>query len=420
MKKIIYDVIQCRSPSFFALLGFLGTLVAIGLGSAYYMEHHGHHVTGMTNQIVWGLPHVFAIFLIVAASGALNVASIGSVFSKTMYKPLGRLSGLLSIVLLVGGLVILVLDLGHPDRLIVAMTSYNFKSIFAWNIFLYTGFMVVVGVYLWFMMERKMTPYSSKAGFVAFLWRLILTTGTGSIFGFIVARQGYDAAIMAPMFIIMSFSFGLAVFLLILITTYRCVNWPLGNSILVHLRGLLGIFVASVLYFSIVYHLTNLYVTENHAFERFVLVDGGVYPLLFWGGHILAGSLLPLLFLYHPAFSKSESGMVLASILVILGAFAQLYVIIIGGQAYPLDTFPDYDVISSSFFDGRALHPYAPTLWEFLLGLGGVAFSILLAVIGMLILPFLPISLTDAHIDPYHLFDVEKQIEQEQAAHPDA
>ena len=46
------------------------------------MEHHGHVVTGMNNQVVWGLPHVFAIFLIVAASGVLNVASIGSVFGR--------------------------------------------------------------------------------------------------------------------------------------------------------------------------------------------------------------------------------------------------------------------------------------------------------------------------------------------------
>jgi len=39
----------------------------------------------MNNQIVWGLPHVFAIFLIVAASGVLNVSSIGSVFNKPAY-----------------------------------------------------------------------------------------------------------------------------------------------------------------------------------------------------------------------------------------------------------------------------------------------------------------------------------------------
>src|SRR3989338_3291878 len=117
------------------------------------MEHNGHWVTGMTNQIVWGTPHVFAVFLIVAASGALNVASVSSVFNRPEYKPYARLSGLLAIALLVGGLTVLVLDLGRPDRLIVAMTNYNFKSIFAWNIFLYIGFLGVVVVYVWMMME---------------------------------------------------------------------------------------------------------------------------------------------------------------------------------------------------------------------------------------------------------------------------
>jgi formate-dependent nitrite reductase membrane component NrfD len=42
---------------------------------------------------------------------------------------------------------VLVLDLGRPDRLIVAMTEYNFKSIFAWNIILYNGFFAIVAVY---------------------------------------------------------------------------------------------------------------------------------------------------------------------------------------------------------------------------------------------------------------------------------
>ena len=53
-------------------------------------------------------------------------------------------------------------------------------------------------------------------GLLAFLWRLTLTTGTGCIFGFLVARESYDSALYAPMFIIMSFSFGLAVFILVL------------------------------------------------------------------------------------------------------------------------------------------------------------------------------------------------------------
>ena len=36
----------------------------------------------------WGLPHVFALFLILASTGALNVASIASVFEKEPYQPL--------------------------------------------------------------------------------------------------------------------------------------------------------------------------------------------------------------------------------------------------------------------------------------------------------------------------------------------
>ena len=210
MKKATFMEIEGRSAGYLALLGFLGVFILAALGATYYMEHNGHYVTGMTNQIVWGMPHVFAVFLIVAASGALNVASISSVFHKTAYKPLAPLSGLLALALLVGGLMILVLDLGRPDRLIVAMTYYNFKSIFAWNMILYNGFFVIVGVYIWTMMQRSMNQYSKYAGFAAFIWRLALTTGTGSIFGFLVARQAYDAAIMAPMFVVMSFAFGLA------------------------------------------------------------------------------------------------------------------------------------------------------------------------------------------------------------------
>ena len=247
MKNVVYRELEGNSPGFYGLLGISAILVALGLFAAYNMEHHGHAISGMTNQIVWGMPHIFAIFLILAASGVLNVASIGSVFRKTFYSPLGRLSALLAITLLVGGLSILVLDLGRPDRLLVAMTTYNFKSIFAWNIYLYNGFLVIVAVYLWFMMDRQMQRYYPVAGLVAFIWRLILTTGTGSIFGFLVAREAYDAAIMAPLFIALSLSLGLATFILILLIDCTETHCPLGEGILHRPKSLLGIFVAAVI-----------------------------------------------------------------------------------------------------------------------------------------------------------------------------
>jgi Ni/Fe-hydrogenase subunit HybB-like protein len=403
VKQITYSEIKGTSKQFYALVLLLGVFILSALACAYYMEHHGHYVTGMTNQIVWGMPHVFAIFLIVAASGALNVASIGTVFGKPIYKPLGRLSGLLAVALLVGGLVVLVLDLGRPDRLIVAMTSYNFKSIFAWNIFLYVGFIVVVAAYLWVQMERRMNHHAKTAGLIAFLWRLILTTGTGSIFGFLVAREAYDSAIMAPLFIAMSFSFGLAVYILILLAACRGSDREIGDVVMRKLGRLLGIFIASVLYFTAVQHLTNLYAAEHTAVERFILMDGGVYTALFWIGQVVLGGLLPLFLVFRPVSADKEhsnSGLILASSLVIIGGFAQVYVIVIGGQAFPLNLFPGMEV-SSSFHDG-VISAYAPSLPEIGLGLGGVALTGLIVLFGIKLLRFLPASLANAAIDPHH------------------
>ncbi len=397
MVRTHYREIEGRSGGFYALLGALGVLILAGLGGAWYMEHYGHYVTGMSNRIVWGAPHVFAIFLIVAASGALNVASIASVFGRELYKPLARLSALLAITLLAGGLAVLVLDLGRADRMIVAMTHYNFKSIFAWNIFLYTGFFVIVAVYLWTMFERRMNDYSKPAGLIAFVWRLVLTTGTGSILGFLVARDAYNSALLAPMFIIMSFSFGLAIYVLVLMAACRWTGRPLGDVMLSRLKYLLGVFVVSVLYFVVIHHLTNLYMARQHDLERFMLMEGGIYPAVFWFGQILIGSLLPLVLLFVRALDRSRRAIAAAAACVILGGLAQLYVLVIGGQAYPQLLFPGKEV-SSSFFDG-AVAGYAPSLPEVALGVGGVALALALTAVALKLLPFLPRSLADGDVD---------------------
>ena len=399
MDSLRYSSIEANSPKYWILLISLGLVALIGGLSAYHMEVEGHVISGMNNQIVWGLPHVFAIFLIVAASGALNAASIASVFGKVEYKPLARLSALLALSLLAGGLAVLVLDLGRPDRLIVAMTVYNFKSIFAWNIFLYTGFFAIVGVYLWWMMDYPMMKYSKQAGLVAFIWRLILTTGTGSIFGFLVARSAYDTALLAPMFIIMSFAFGMAIYILVLMAAYSWTNRPLGDYILNKLRNLLGIFVASVLYFVVIYHLTNLYMTGQHAVEKFILLDGGIYTNLFWVGQILIGSLIPLVLIYMPQTKNCRFTLAAACTMVIIGGLAQVYVLVIGGQAFPLEMFPGMEV-SSSFFDG-VVGEYFPSIWEILLGIGGLAVSLVLVIVGIAVLRFLPDSLADKIVDPH-------------------
>jgi molybdopterin-containing oxidoreductase family membrane subunit len=397
MSGIRFRQVIGQGPAYWGGAVVLALVVLAGLIAAHRMEELGHIITGMNNHVVWGLPHVFAVFLIVAASGALNAASVASVFGRVAYKPLARLSGLLAIALLVGGLAILVLDLGRPDRIGVAMTHYNVRSIFAWNILLYTGFLAVTALYLWVQMEARLSRHTRTVGTAAFLWRLVLTTGTGSIFGFLVAREAWDAAIMAPLFIAMSLSFGQAVLILVLMAACRWSGRPLGDALLQRLKNLLGILAAAVLYFLLAFHLTKLYQAKYHAVEYFLLASGRPYASLFWWGAVFLGGVLPLVLFFLPALRTSRRAIVAGALAIIAGGLALVYVIIIGGQAYPLMIFPGWQVASSSA-DG-VVGTYAPSLAECVLAAGGTALALLIVLLAVKLFGFLPESLADDAAD---------------------
>lgn len=378
--------------SFWLLAAAGGALTLAGLAAAHFMETHGHVVTGMGNEVVWGLPHVFAIFMIVAASGVLNMASVGSVFGQSAYKTRARLSGLLSLALLAGGLMVLMLDLGRPDRVVVAATHYNFRSVFAWNVFLYSGMAAIVVVYLWTMLQPGLGKWSKPAGIAALVWRFVLTTGTGSIFGFLVARQAYQSALLAPLFILFSLGWGLALFLLVQAAVYAGRGMTLPADVRARMARLLGVFVAASLYLVAVLHMTHLYEARRGAFEAFLLLGrggGAPYALAFWAGFVLLGSAVPMLLLFHPRL-RAQGGVTAAALLVVLGAFAWLYAFIVGGQAFPLEIFPGAQV-HSSFADGVVAR-YVPSLPELLLGIGGVGAAFLVTLVGMRLFDMLPVD----------------------------
>jgi molybdopterin-containing oxidoreductase family membrane subunit len=171
----------------------------------------------------------------------------------------------------------------------------------------------------------------------------------------------------------------------------------LGDVLMARLARLQVIFIAAGFYFVLVYHLTNLYFTKHHDFERFILLDGGIYTAMFWLGQIVLGSLLPLVLLLAPGIGALRSRIAASAGLVILGGFAQMYVTIIGGQAFGLVLFPGYQV-SSSFFDGVTAS-YSPSWPELLLGLGGVAVVGLIVMLALKVMGFLPERLDDAALD---------------------
>lgn len=383
----VFQILDDATPLFWLMFCGYASLALCGLAAGYYMEHHGHYVTGMNNHVVWGLPHIFAVWLIVSASGVLNVASLSSVFGKTQYQPMARLSSVLAIALLIGGLGIVLLDLGRPDRLIIAMTHYNFKSVFAWNILLYTGFLVVVGLYLMTMLTPSWGESVKRAGSFVFVWRLILTGATGLIFGLLLARDAYIALLMVPMFISASLALGTALYILVLITLCYVSGRTLDDSALTRLSALNAKLVVAALLIALVHHLANLFISEHQTVARTILFNGGAFTWLFWLGQVILGSVVPF-WLYKRQPLVPRNSAFLASKLVALGGFAMMIVIILVPQVLPLNVLPGYQV-SSSFNDGVRTQ-YWPKWPEWLLGIGGLGFAMAATLLATRVLPLLP------------------------------
>jgi molybdopterin-containing oxidoreductase family membrane subunit len=384
-ESFVYRELGGPSPRYWGLLALLGVPLLLGAAAYFYIEHYGHIATNLDNQIVWGMPHVFAVFLVVAATGALNVALAASVFGKTSYAPVAPLSALVSLALLAGGLAILMLDLGRSDRMIVAITRLNPDSIFALRVILYDGFMASVGIYLWFLLERRMNRYIKPAAILALLWQLLLITGTGLEFGFNF-RAMYDSSLYAPMFIAFSSAYGTAIFILILLAVCGWEERPVPDALLRRLKNLLGIFVGASLYFAVLFLSSKFKLPRSSDVARFLLFDGGVYTVLLWLGQLAIGGIVPLALLLRSQVSRAA--IAAACALVVLGGLAQMYVTLIGGQAYPQILFPGM-VESSSFFDGE-IHPYMPSVPEVLLGVGGVGLAAAIVAVVLRALALLP------------------------------
>jgi len=381
MPAMTYAHLDSPTARLWPVLAVTAAVVVAGMAAFLTIDIQGHHVTGMTQRVPWGVPHVFAYFLILAASGALNVAMLASVFGRTVYKPLEPFSTLLAIALLMGGLTILVLDLGRPDRVLLTMQYRNNWSIFAWNTILYTVFLALAAAHLATLQNRRYARFSPVTGHSANVWRFVLTTGTGLDLGVLIARELYQSAIFAPLFISYALTYGLAVLLVLL----PVMGWLGGNrpepEVEQRLGRLLAIFVAVSFYLTVALYAFTLYAPAGRSLARFVWIDGGIYTALLWGGQIVLGTAIPLLLIL-----KKQP--VLAAAAVIIGGFATLYVFMIAAQVFPQSILPGH-VVSSAYGDGMVAH-YMARWPEWLLGFGGVAVALLVLLAGCLLFRIVP------------------------------
>jgi molybdopterin-containing oxidoreductase family membrane subunit len=389
-----FRTIDGRSPRFFLLVAVLAVLSVWGMWASWMMFYQGHHITGMNNQVPWGLPIAMAVYFIGLSAGSLVLSAISSVFGQKQYKPFSRIAVYMAVLLIIAALASIILDWGRPDRVIHPFIYFQPRSMFSVNTFLYSMYMVIGVVYLWILFAEK-DEWVKPIGILAVVWAVGVHTGTGMIFGFINARELFHSALLGPSFIAAALSSGTALIILLLLATFRYAERPLDDSLIVGLAKYLRIFILVVIYFIFCENVTRSYMPAYYHAEGFLLLHGGQYPLAFWGGLVTVGLVIPAVILFHPRWGQTIGGIVVASVMQVVGVLAERYIIVLPGQDLPLDVLPGKEIVSSPFLDGQFAN-YAVSLPEIAQAVGISAMVGLAYVIGLKVLALLPQEARDS------------------------
>lgn len=371
----------------YALLWLIG---ALGLAAWIYELHYGLATTGMRDVVSWGMYIFTFAFFIGLSAGGLIMASSAELFGINDLKPLSRL-GVLSAAACVTVAAIMILpDLGRPDRILNIFIHPNWTSPLVWDILIISAYLAFSVVDLAVLQRHEKEParYRKAVRVLAYVGlptAVLLHSVTAWIFGLQIARTWWNTALMAPLFVVSAILSGTALVTLLALAAARWGGFRLADGTRRWLRGFIAVALIVDLFFVGCDYITVLW--GNVPADRSALdlvLPGGPFAWTFWVEWI-AGGLIPLALLLVPRLRRLPGSLGIAAFLAVLGVYAFRIELVVIGFINPLTQFPPGNALgtftpgTSSF---QLVGRYWPTWVEYSIVLGLFALFAAIVTVG--------------------------------------
>jgi len=414
LKRDLYGHINL-STSFKAWMGFL-TLLLGGCLFAYFIQlKNGLIVTGLRDYVSWGMYlSNFVFFVASSLIGMLISAVLGLVGIKWI-TPIARIAEIIAVAFsAVAGLVI-VSDMGRPDRLLNVFIHGRFQSPILWDVTVITTYMVISVLLLFIPLipdlaigkkldnlpkwlkkvysilalnfidspeQRKIIASSIRTLLILIVpVALSIHTVTSWLFA-VNSRPGWDSTIFGPYFVSGAFVAGSAC---VIIAMYVFRNSYKLKDYLTDFHfnqmGKLLVLVALVyLYFNINEYLVPAYKMQKAEAHHLHELFAGRYAVMFWLTQ-LGGLILPILLLLLPKMRKPKPIFVIA-LAVLLGAWFKRFIIVVPTMEGPF--LPIQHVPHNYMF-------YSPTLIETAVTIAPIVMVVMIVSVLAKFLPIIPV-----------------------------
>jgi protein NrfD len=384
--------------------GLVLLLAATAVGGRAIVEvfAHGHLEEATTVHVPWGLWVALYIFLLGLSAGSLLVSTLATVFGVGRLRPVVPVALLSAFgCLLLAGLLILV-DLGHPERMPLVLLSMNTTSPLAWMGPLYSVYALLILGQMYLVFRGPLAERAASGARHARLYRcltlgrlqtgaatvardrrrlrLLATAGLatavaalmceGSIFAVAKARPNWFGGLFAVVILVSAVASGASALLFLTAAGLRLGPEAKQRAVTFLARLMAGalLFEGLLLTSEI---LTVLYGGIKHEALGWRLALFGPYWYVFWLGQVGVGTAAPLALAAARPTRDRVRWLGLAGFLAVLGMVATRVNMVI-----PAQIAPTFEAMAESYHHARFAAGYWPGTGEFLVGMGVAALGV--------------------------------------------
>src|SRR5512135_1105226 len=211
---------------YYTWMGVLTVFCLLGLNAYARQFASGLVVTGMSDEVSWGVYIANFTFLVGVAAAAVMMVIPVYIYQNEELHELVIFGELLAVAAILMCLAFVTVDLGRPDRfwhLIPGIGQLNFPaSMLSWDVIVLNGYLLLnlhICGYLLYCRYRGRTPakwFYIPFVFIAIVWAISIHTVTAFLYVGLGGRPFWNSAIVGPRFLASAFAAGPALIILAL------------------------------------------------------------------------------------------------------------------------------------------------------------------------------------------------------------
>ncbi|MEK7806925.1 MAG: NrfD/PsrC family molybdoenzyme membrane anchor subunit [Chloroflexota bacterium] len=371
LERTVLRPLVRTGKGYYLVVGALFLVVLWALYAYSTQLREGLIVTGMRDRILWGFYIILFVFFIGISHAGTLISAILRVVKAQWRTPVTRMAEFITVVALAVGALMVLVDMGRPDRLHYLVLFGRWQSPILWDVLAITTYLTGSIIYLYLPLIPDLAICRDRLGSEASIWKRrfyqvaslgwqgtpkqkrYLSSAMGCMMVLIIPvavsvhtvvswifamslRDPWNSTVFGAYFVAGAIFSGIATIIVVMAILRRAFHLEayITEKHFVNLGYMLGGFTLIMMYFNISEYVVTGYKMAGETRFHFTQLFVREYAPFFWG-YAIGGMVVPGLIILLP-WTRNFTGVVIAAGFAMVGMWLERFVIVVAGLRVPL------------------------------------------------------------------------------------